>query len=589
MLTSWTRCVGRAENRLRIAAGHLAADHLRGDPGPVAHRDKLTRHGNYTLVFQQVGHYLTLRNTGNTPAVPVYLHTMGNRDTAVGAPRLYLDKEFLPSYAKLDKPVRTAVDQAFAKFAEHTHAGLHLEKLRNPKDPRIRTIRITDFWRGVVLARGNAEYVLLNVLPHDDANSYAVSRKFTVNQVLGVLEVRDQSALESFEPALAQVADTTPTRLFEWFDDHDLMRLGIDKDILPIVRLLTSEDHLTALGNLMPQPQYDALIALASGMTLDEAWQEISSYLVDVETPSHVDQDDLGAAVERTPDRYVEVSGPAELADILAHPFAAWRVFLHPRQRQVAYRPSHRGPVLVSGGAGTGKTVTVLHRAAFLARRELPDKSILVTTFNRGLADAIEEQLPLLTGATSRIDVQNVDRLANQIVTDAEGKRPAIVSPGDLARLWQKASAGTGLSPSFLQNEWEQVILAQALADRDAYLGCERPGRGKPIRTNSPQRERIWSAIAEVTGELSDPACARTCRSRRRRPTCSHSGPAHRMSTCWWTRGRTCTRRSGGCCAGPWRAVPTTCSSSATRTSGSTRAGCRSPRWASRCVAAAPG
>jgi hypothetical protein len=73
------------------------------------------------------------------------------------------------------------------------------------------------------------------------------------------------------------------------------------------------------------------------------------------EPPADVDPDDLATAVERTSNRYVMVSGPDELADILAHTFEAWRTFLHPRQRRVAYRPAYRGPALVSGGAGTGK------------------------------------------------------------------------------------------------------------------------------------------------------------------------------------------------------------------------------------------
>lgn len=425
-------------------------------------------------------------------------------------PRLYIDKEFLPGYAKLEKNVQRAVDKTFELFAEHTHAGLHLEKLKNAKDPRIRTIRITDFWRGVVLAPEHGdEYLLLTVLPHDKANAFATSKKFTVNQALGVLEVRDQSALEGFQPALVQAADRTTTRLFDRVNDSDLVRLGIDSEILPLVRLLTSEQHLLALGGLLPEPQYNALIALATGMTPEETWQELSTYLADVEPPDKVDQEDLGAAIERTPDRYVGVSGPDELADILAHPFAVWRTFLHPRQRRVAYYPAHRGPVLVSGGAGTGKTVTVLHRAAFLARRLPPGtgKDILITTFNRGLADSLDELLAVLVDddtVRGRIDVINVDAFANQIVRAAEGRRVEIVDQQTEAKLWQDASKATGgvLSASFLRGEWEQVILAQGLPDRDAYLACERPGRGKPVRTHSPVREQAWSAISGVLDQL---------------------------------------------------------------------------------------
>ena len=122
--------------------------------------------------------------------------------------------------------------------------------------------------------------------------------------------------------------------------------------------------------------------------------------------------DDLVAAMERTPDQVAFVSGQEELQLILAHPFAAWRTFLHPSQREIAYRPSYSGPAQVTGGPGTGKTVTVLHRAAFLAARaasareptgpgaagaSAPDAApILLTTFNGNLADALQAQPDLL-------------------------------------------------------------------------------------------------------------------------------------------------------------------------------------------------
>ena len=48
-------------------------------------------------------------------------------------PRLAIDKDFLDDYSKLEKPVQNAVKDAIDKFAEHTHAGLHLEKLQRPR------------------------------------------------------------------------------------------------------------------------------------------------------------------------------------------------------------------------------------------------------------------------------------------------------------------------------------------------------------------------------------------------------------------------------------------------------------------------
>jgi hypothetical protein len=423
-------------------------------------------------------------------------------------PKLGIAKDFLSEYVKLDKRIRVAVDAALEKFTEHTHAGLHLEKLEGAKDPKIRTIRITQGWRGIVLApEGGDEYHLITVLPHDKANAYATSKKFSVNRTLGVLELRDQGALDSIEPALRQAADTNQARLFDNVNDADLIRLGIDHDVLPLVRLLTSEDHLQALATLLPEPQFIALLALATGSTPEQAWQEISGYLAGDEPPADIDPDDLVAAVERTSDRYVMVSGPDELADMLAHPFEAWRTFLHRRQRQVAYRPSYRGPTLVTGGAGTGKTVTALHRTAYLAGRLSPGdgKDILLTTFTRNLAEALEHQLRSLVddeATAERVEVINVDRLAYRVLAQAYGHNPDIVDGYTYARLWREASAAIqgALSPAFLQREWEQVILAQELAGREAYLGCERRGRGR--RITPMQRELAWTAVASVVDSL---------------------------------------------------------------------------------------
>ena len=56
--------------------------------------------------------------------------------------RLAIDKDFLDDYSRLPKPIQNSVKTAIDKFAEHVHAGLHLEKITRCKDDRIRTIRI---------------------------------------------------------------------------------------------------------------------------------------------------------------------------------------------------------------------------------------------------------------------------------------------------------------------------------------------------------------------------------------------------------------------------------------------------------------
>jgi superfamily I DNA/RNA helicase len=431
--------------------------------------------------------------------------------------RLAIAKGFLAEYAKLEKSVQSAVESAISKFAEHTYAGLHLEKLQHSRDDRIRTIRVDSMWRGVVLApEAGDTYCLITVLPHDKANAYATSHRFSVNQALGVLEVRDEVALQQIQPSLQAVAEADNKRLFAGVSDADLAHLGVDAQILPVVRLLSSDAHLEALQPMLPDAQYAALYALACGMTVQEAWSEVAQLLPAEVPPESVDSDDLVSAMERTPGQVSFVSGQEELQRMLAHPFAAWRTFLHPSQRKIARKIAYSGPAQVTGGAGTGKTVTALHRAAFLAgRADKPAQansaalgesgpSILLTTFTRNLADALDTQLRLLVenpAVRSRVEVLNVDRLAYRVVRQARGS-PAIIDGQALRQRWAEAAADGGLAftPVFLEHEWEQVVLAQDLRTEQAYLSCLRAGRWRPL--TKAQRSQVWRAVERVGGEL---------------------------------------------------------------------------------------
>jgi superfamily I DNA/RNA helicase len=198
--------------------------------------------------------------------------------------------------------------------------------------------------------------------------------------------------------------------------------------------------------------------------------------------------------------QFTYVNAPDELQRVLDHPFTAWRTFLHPSQRDIAFHPSYTGPVQVTGGPGTGKTVTLLHRAAHLAK---DDQKILITTFNGNLATALTAQLDLLVPDPEprrNIEVLNVDRLAYRIVKEARGT-PLIADERTQTGRWTQAGQHTNFTPAFLKNEWEQVILAQDITNAPAYLICHRTGRGRPL--TQAQRRQIWLATQQVVAELS--------------------------------------------------------------------------------------
>jgi hypothetical protein len=172
-------------------------------------------------------------------------------------------------------------------------------------------------------------------------------------------------AIENRLPSLAEQAATTTERLLSAVNDADLRRLGVDDQVLAFARTLTNIDQLDAARAMLPETQYDTLMGLAAGMSPEEVWTEVAGAV----EPGDYDPNDVtAAALARSTKQVMLVTGPDELMEVFSYPFDLWRVYLHPVQHRVAYG-EFSGPLRVTGGPGTGKTVAVLHRAKHLAER----------------------------------------------------------------------------------------------------------------------------------------------------------------------------------------------------------------------------
>ncbi|GGS65452.1 DNA helicase [Planobispora rosea] len=429
-------------------------------------------------------------------------------------PRLALSPEFPAELSALAPPVRRDVVTSVRRFLQNVSGAPHPERVRGARDDRVATLRLADRYRGVVVRQRDV-YWLLTVLSDADAWSYAQRYRFGVNRALGVVEVWDAAALERVEPAIRRAAGACTARLFADICDTDLASLGIDHRFLPLLRQIADELTLEALEPLLPPTQYAPLAALARGESVAGAWRELD--LCRAVTPAAgdgeptgsggsaepvepvVDPDDLTTALLRSPDRAVFVDGPRELNHVLDAP--EWCVFLHPPQHRLARGGPYDRPVLVTGGAGTGKTLIALHRAAHLARGGAGQ--VLLVTFSQGLISDLSAKLDLLIEdevVRKRIEVGNVDRLAHRIVSDAEGRSPVLVGAAELTALWREAESDHG--PAFLLREWEQVILAQNLRTLDEYLAVPRPGRA--VELSAEQRADVWRAVGHVTGRLAE-------------------------------------------------------------------------------------
>lgn len=426
---------------------------------------------------------------------------------------LAVSKKLFSRYGRLDPAARKRVEELAGKCAGMTiqelreSKGQHLEPYTGARDERARTIRLGGNHRGIVLVPDRGDMiVLVDILTHDDADRWMLNNEFRVNEATGALEIVDVAQLGELVDEHADTElrpDTTP--LYEHRSDKEFAQLGVDSSLLPLLRVMQDEDQLEALIEHLPQGQADALILLTGTESTDTLYRS----LVGSESPEEVDTEDLGAAAaaKASGGEFHVLDSEAELAEMLAKPFALWRTYLHPSQHDAAYKPTYNGPVRITGGAGTGKTVVAIHRANALAGSlEATDApgSILFTTFTRNLAQSIERELVSLGGADllERVEVLNIDRVAHQVVSEAEGRSPGILSGKPLERRWAETvdNLGSDLDAHFVMQEWEQVVLAQGIESRDDYFRARRSGRG--TRLDRRERAKVWKVIEAATRDM---------------------------------------------------------------------------------------
>ncbi|WP_069815451.1 UvrD-helicase domain-containing protein [Streptomyces sp. TP-A0874] len=423
-------------------------------------------------------------------------------------PHLAFDIAFCAQLGKLDGAVRQGVFAAWEKFEHLTldqlfkDPGLKLESLKRARDPHIRTIRVSQGVRGVVLAPASGQtFVLLRVMPHDKAIAWAVKQKASINTVTQAVEIRDIALLDELTPAYERIAPAPEQRLFAKFSDGDLAALGIDDITLRQARALTNPEQLEVFAPAFPQDQREVLEYLAAGFSVEEVWRDLVAVNLAGRSAEPVDTADYETAIHRTSTRIAVVTASEELHDILDKPFEAWRVFLHPSQHKVAYRASYSGPTQVTGGPGTGKTVVALHRVRHLLRHLRDGDRILLTTYTNALVAALRAGLASLVedeALRDRVDIMTVDAFAGRVLSTS--RRP--LRGGEERPRWETAARATGFTGTaqFLAQEYKHVVLAQDLRTQDQYEASERRGRGSALPV--PARALVWRTIEEFTERL---------------------------------------------------------------------------------------
>ena len=513
-----------------------------------------------------------------------------------------------------DSSLKAKIGPFIAKLSTMTAStGLHLEHIRGAADRRVRTARVTDFYRAVLFeldAGGEPVYVIHGIWPHDEANRIAESVTVGVNPYNGATEVtrikdaiqqdagdveqarraaraeldaarreaeeiareaaRIQSANaearrqnaraassdrqgagddrrdagDSQRGAVVPGAETpgaaraVPGAVAAPGRDHALTwpegltvetlrdELGIDVRLGAAALAATCESQLLDLAiTARVAWQGEALLALATGSTIDDVREDFELLRPQDVAPDPTDADiiaGLHRRAARTEFAWLETDEDLRRA-IEGLTFAQWQLFLHPQQRALVDRRTN-GPMRISGGAGTGKTVVTVHRAAALAERDAEagdEVRILLTTYTRNLADDLRRQvaqlaptLPfaerlgepgLLVSGLDRIARAVLQRAGDSIAQTAERVigRPrtrVLTLPDSKSNPWYEALALMGnelpeglRSADFLESEYELIVLPQRITTLRQYLRVRRPGRGVALARD--KRAAVWKAI----------------------------------------------------------------------------------------------
>lgn len=522
-----------------------------------------------------------------------------------------------------DPSLRAKIGPFISKLSTMTtSSGLHLEPIRGSQDRRVRTARVTDFYRAVLFelaADGEVVYVIHGIWPHDEAIKIAESVTVHVNPRNGITEVVNVGDLIGLDPraveearrtaqaelaaaqreadeiaretARIQAANAEARRRNEeargadtgsaptqapgepvatggqrgeggavagtagaaavpgavvvpsrdqapvWPDGltvemlHD--ELGIDVRLGAAALAAQRESQLLDLASTARVSwQGEALLNLATGATIEEIREDFGLRPSRDVSAEPTDADliaGLRTRAARSTFTWLESDEDLRRA-IEGLSFAEWQLFLHPQQRALVERRAN-GPMRVSGGAGTGKTVIAVHRAVELARRDKTngqEPRILLTTYTRNLADDLRRQVAQLEPRlpfTEKLSepgvmVSGLDRVARMILQHAGAKISPIaqevigqprgrVLTYPRENVWQEVLTLMGdelpeglRSADFLESEYELIVLPQRVTTLKQYLRVRRPGRG--VALDRSKRAAVWKAMERYRDRSAD-------------------------------------------------------------------------------------
>ncbi|MEH6628800.1 MAG: UvrD-helicase domain-containing protein [Motiliproteus sp.] len=419
--------------------------------------------------------------------------------------QLMMHREVLAGFGKLPAKVQKKVVELHRKFeVDSTQTSINLEKLQMTKDPKVRSARLGDDYRAIVIAPDKGDtFILMHIDHHDKAYRWCVNKLFEAHAAIGVFQVVDVDQAERIAEEVK--AEQPPSVVTDYrlntLNNKDLFQAGVPEALIPSVRAVQSDDDFERMADYLPPEARQVLYGFVCGMELDEAILEMlgqpSGEEVKPDGPG--DFSHLSDVVSMD---LVLVEGEEHLREILSEDIEAWRIFLHPYQRKLV-EWNVKGPMKINGAAGTGKTVALMHRAVWLAKQLGENEKVLVTTFTTNLAVTIKALIEDMAPQLSRnIDVTNLHQLARTICQRG-GATGRVAEDNDKDVIWNQVFSRIDkdleFDQQYIRDEYEQIVDRMGIDNQDDYLTTVRTGRPRMVRK---QRTKLWPYFVEFQKEL---------------------------------------------------------------------------------------
>lgn len=422
-------------------------------------------------------------------------------------PIIYVGRDFHRATEKLPIEIRKKVTAFFPKFKENpkSHA-IDFEKINTFKDKNLRTVRIDDNYRAIVgfPPTGN-NYFMLWVDKHDDAHAWAKNKKLIWNAFI--------HSMQLYEPIEINEPTTEPSsyKIIPFHHPYnltidDLLNLGVPESEVEKVIQIISLDKLLEVKNNLPDEAYEKISLIFNGFDKRELLEQVK------EGKSISEDTEIQLQSPNNKQNFIQNTEDPLLIQFLLGE-NNWQFFLHPEQTKLV-EANFNGPVKITGGAGTGKTVAALHRFSYLIKNGLPEgKRLLFCTYTNALASNLSAQVNQLNLSNKGIyDIMTIhyvahhlaskiNHLKNQIEEGFKKEEENSSNNKKLRQLkiWEKILKGTQITPEFAEDEYQKVILFHQIESLADYLVTQRTGR--ETRISKEMKELFWHKHLEYRQE----------------------------------------------------------------------------------------